>query len=391
MSVRRLNFLDDVQWKNWLSFFYTRISNTFSQKLLLQSPESTIEKAKEIYVIKDIPAYLNMKVHPGFKQRKAKMYHGYFINLGLYQNMEAYLLSRLSAKKRSQNRAYKKRLELCFNVRYKMYYGHIDKKNYDFLFDQLKLMIKRRFSLKQMKYDGLDKMDSYKELMYLRILKKRASLFVIYDEEKPISISLNLIDKDIYTGFMMSFDIDFSKFYLSFIGILKQLEWCFEKKIRIYDMMKGDLDYKKVFTDSTYNYYSHILFTSRSLLSKVIANLMTYKISWYYRSLYFMKKWNAHLIFRKFKGYAFRILNRKTAFEAQPEISFENISVVDSNFQLIPINIDDDSNSILRRPVYTFLYSSCQSIKSIKVFKILDRSSYLVKGEKKSIIINYQY
>ena len=388
MNIHVLNFLNDVLLKKRISSYYTRITNTLSQTPFFERSEEEIKKEENVCIINDVPEYLSTQVHPLRKLKKANMYYGYMINLNTYKNFEAYLLSKFSAKRRSNHRTCKKKLELCFTIQYKMYYGDISKKDYDYLFDQLRLMIEKRFMAKQMKYHGWEKMNMYKEVMYPLILEKKACLFVIYSNKKPISISLNLTSQDIYTGFMMSFDIDFSKFYLGLINILKQVEWCFDNDFKAFDLMKGDLSYKKKFTDTTYRYQRQIIYPSAHLFYDVIARFIAFRTESYYHLLHLLKKWNIHLLYRKIKGYINDISKQSVAVSRQ-DFYIENIPNIASDNNLYKINIETNAYAKLRAPIYTFLYSNSENIENIEVFEIAKESSYLVKGKKKSIVINY--
>ena len=370
-----------------MSLIYSGVVNAFSSTILL---EDSLQKndEKNIFIVKDVPGYLHTRIHPSYKVKKAFMYHGYSINLGKYKNFEEYLVKRFSSKRRSKHKTLKKRLELCFNVRYKMYFGSMEEKEYDFLFDQLRLMIKRRFTLKKMKHSGWEKLDYYHNMIYLRIIEKKASIFVIYHDRKPISISINLIEEDIYSGFMMAFDVDFSKFYLGFINILKQLEWCFENKFKLFDMMKGDLAYKMVFTDEKYYYQSQIVFPSKNQISRIVANFLVLKVKLYYRSLHLLKKLKLHLIYRRLKISFYGLLNQKALANVQGEFMVKNIPKINSMSKLVKISIEDDGYMDLRKPIYDFLYSSSENINDIEVFESIDGTSYLVKGKNKNILLN---
>lgn len=387
MNINKLDFLDDLLLKEQMSMIYSRVTNAFSSTLLVEDSLQKIGE-KDIFIIKDVPGYLHTRIHPSHKVKKASMYHGYSINLGKYENFEAYLVKRLSSKRRSNHRAFKKRLELCFSVQYKMYFGPMEKKEYDYLFDQLRLMIKRRFTLKQMKHSGWEKMDNYHKIIYPKILEKKASIFAIYHDSKPISISINLIEEDIYSGFMMAFDVDFSKFYPGFINIQKQVEWCFENKFQLFDMMKGDLAYKNIFADEIYYYQCQIVFPSKKQISSIVAKFLALKVELYYNSLHLLKKLNLHLVYRRLKISIYGLLNKKVLANVQQEFRVKNIPNINSISKLVKISIEDDSYTYLRKPIYDFMYTSFENINDIEVFESVAGISYLVKGKKNNILIN---
>ncbi len=62
----------------------------------------------------------------------------------------------------------------------------------------------------------------------------------MYHDKNPISIGLNLINGKLIYRYIKAYDVDYSKFYIGLIDIVKQLEWCFERKFEIFDLLKGD-------------------------------------------------------------------------------------------------------------------------------------------------------
>ena len=78
------------------------------------------------------------------------------------------------------------------------------------------------------------------------ILEKKATLFIIYDGEKPIGIMLNFMSNNILFGTMSVFDIAYAKYNVSSVNIMKLIEWCLNNHIKFLDFQRGILMTKYV-------------------------------------------------------------------------------------------------------------------------------------------------
>ena len=102
------------------------------------------------------------------------------------------------------------RLEESFDISYKYYYGEITPEKCDFLLNILHEMLKKRFNQKQIENNYILFWEEYIKDIYTLINKKKASLFVAYDKNKPINISLNYhISDTIMHSEINAFDIDY--------------------------------------------------------------------------------------------------------------------------------------------------------------------------------------
>ena len=65
-----------------------------------------------------------------------------------------------------------------------MFYGAIEKVEYDHIFEHFKFLLTKRFDDKQITNNNLDpaEWEFYKEVVYPLILEKKASLYVIYNK-----------------------------------------------------------------------------------------------------------------------------------------------------------------------------------------------------------------
>lgn len=91
------------------------------------------------------------------------------------------------------------------------------------------------------------------------ILEKKASLFIIYDGEKPIGIMLNFMSNNILFGTMSVFDIAYAKYNVGSVNIMKLIEWCLNNHIKFLDFSKGHFDDKVRWTNVAYYFEYYIL------------------------------------------------------------------------------------------------------------------------------------
>ena len=129
---------------------------------------------------------------------------------------------------------------MCFDIKYKMFWGDISKEEYDYVFNHFKQLLTKRFLDKQTVNNNLnsDEWDFYYDVAYPMILEKKASLFVIYHDAKPIGVTLNYLSEEILFDAITVFDIDYAKFHLGSINIMKLIEWCLERNFMALDFFQ---------------------------------------------------------------------------------------------------------------------------------------------------------
>lgn len=372
--------------KRIASEYFTKITNCLTGKTILEN-FSIDDLDNHIHIIYDVSSYLNLDVNAkekGWKVNKLKTYKGSMIVLKKYQDLDDYLKRTLSSGRRSKLRTYQKKLYYSFDIKYKIYHGDISYEEYKLLFDKFYQMIENRFNEKQTIHKDLKRWDAYFEMAYSLILKKEACLFVLYHDDKPISISLNLIHDKLIYGYVRGYDIDYSKFYIGLIDIVKQLEWCFENKFEVFDLLKGDYGYKKQWADEEYDFEKYIIYNARDLKSNVIANIVTLKSKLFYIIFNLLKKLNIHLLYRKYKNYK----NSKTKLLPNKKVTqstnYIEIITLKDNIEYPKININDDNYSFMRKAFYTFLYTNNENINDIEIFEVEKEHIYIFKGTKYS-------
>src|SRR5690554_6514046 len=103
---------------------------------------------KKVFLIYDVPTYFDLHLDNHYKNLgliKLKQYPGFLVDLKEYTDFNHYFSSTFSKSSRYKLGKYKKRLESCFDISYKMYFGAIDRKEYDTVFEHFKLLLEKRF------------------------------------------------------------------------------------------------------------------------------------------------------------------------------------------------------------------------------------------------------
>ena len=281
-SMICLNAIDGpVFIKKKGSVYYNSGGNFTLQSYYQITPNSDEKLKKKVLIIYNVPDYFKVPKNPEEFTSKINIvreYIGYLINLKDYSSVEDYIRIRFNSKKRSQFRSNIKKFEQLHDITYKMYHGDIDKKHYDFLLKSLHNMLVINTKEKKRKNTRLmpDVFNFLNDVSYPMILKKDACIFVIYDSEKPIGISLNFNSETILFGDTTGFDRSYSKFSVGIIMIIKQIEWCILNNYTTYDFSKGFLPYKMKWCNETYHFEHHIIYDSKDFKSTLITSILTY-------------------------------------------------------------------------------------------------------------------
>jgi hypothetical protein len=385
-------FIYDFFEKNIIHFLIKQISNKTNNKDVINTSyigESNFENA--IHEIKFIPSYFNVLYHdlpPSYNLIKFKRVDQFLINLDGYFGVQEYLKSRMGPKSQSQLRRRINRLELCFDIRYAFYYGEIAKPIYDSLFHSCELFIERRFEQRGDIFSSKDRWDDIKESSYQMILEKKASLFVIYCNEKPIDICLNYHFQNVVNAVIRSYDIDYSKFWLGQIDLYKQIEWCFNNDFLIYDLMWGELEYKLRWANEIKKYDHHFIYQDNKRFKTVFVRI----IIQLYRINDFLKKRDIYKLFHKIRVKFSKMIPLKLA-EKELVLRVETLLELPLNDSITKINVHSEEYSFLKKPVYDFQYLNSETGATINVFKMTNnKNSYIIKGKQQQIkiIVNYR-
>ncbi|MDD7885841.1 GNAT family N-acetyltransferase [Flavivirga sp. 57AJ16] len=303
------------------------------------------------------------------------------INEG-YEDAEDYL-KKLKSSTRSSLRKRIKRVDSCFDIQYKMFYGSISKDEHASIMNELREMLIARFEQKNMKNEILSDFSDYKNATYHLIKDKKASLFVVYNTTKPIGISLNYHVDKLFYGTIMTYDIDYSKFAVGNLLIYKQLDWVLKNNYLLFDMGNGESNYKRTWSNTVYDYEYHLVFKKKSIIARIVAYIEIMKID----IKNYIKILKEGPYIQKLKNNFIKTNNNS------PDLGFK-ISKVDGS-EIIPmtsletINLNENIFSSLRKPVYDFLYTSKQHLNSINIYSIkTEENNYLIKGPTETGKIN---
>lgn len=372
-----------------LAPYFSRVANTLSNKVILDSPlPQSNHFAKKIFTVFDIPGYLSLEIdkkNAGIQFTKVNMYKGYMINLKNYTGLDDYLRKRFDSKRRSQFRGYKKRLNISFSTSYKVYFGDISKEHYDYLFDEFLKMLKRRSFQKKILNEEIQHWEIYRKLTFPMILKRQAYLSVLYEEDRPISVCLNMVYDKIVYGCIKTHDIDYAKFSLGFVDLLHQLEWCFDNGFEVFDLLKGNYDYKARWVDSDYHFNKYVIFDSSSRLISNVARLKVFKYQIIYGVANFLRRYNVHLAFQKLNAslHYWRRPQAKTAQKISLDIDDDVEMPHTSKLKLI--TAEEHQFRQLKKPVIDFLHRYKERKQSVNLFMSLEKENvFFLQGTKQN-------
>ncbi len=339
---------------------------------------------KHVFLIYDVPTYFKINVPiqvENLKLKGVKQYPGFLIELSGFEDFNDYLVSTFRKSSRYKLKKYKKRLEHCFAIDYKMFYGSISKIEYDFIFKYFRLLLEKRFSSKRITNNNLNpkEWNFYYEVAYPMIKEKKASLFVIYDGQKPIGITLNYFSDNIVFDAITVFDIDYSKFHLGSVTIMKLVEWCLEQKFEILDFSKGYFDYKKRWSNKVYDFEYHILYNSKSMWARLIALI----VKKYFETKQYLRE---KRINEKLHKLTFWMAKKPNHRKPKVEFEFLEIEKDHTKEELVKVDWNTSENHFLKTPVFDFLYLNNETFENLQMFRVISKNSaYLFQGKNKSL------
>jgi hypothetical protein len=278
------NLIDQLCFENSIDPCYDQVlvNNLTSQKIITSHKKETSGQLSKTHTVADIPDFLNvqlLKKNNNLHLNKIPQYKGYLIDLTKFKNAEDLFSQTLSRNPRKNFRAKKRKLESNHDISYGFYYGEIDKDYYDYLFATCYKLMVDRFQEKKIYNRNLIKWKSYHEFFYPEILNKRASVFVISDKTKPITITLNFHIADIVFSHIQIYDVNYSQYSMGDIAIYKNIEWCYENDFKIWDFSKGATANKLRWSNHIYQFSYHLFYNPKSLRSRVSSFLVAKKLA----------------------------------------------------------------------------------------------------------------
>ncbi|MBS9463880.1 GNAT family N-acetyltransferase [Flagellimonas sp. 389] len=364
-------------------YWNTGKTNTKGISYTPSLPKSNEHKGK-VFLIYDVHKGVELK--KDFKKYRIKrldseQYRGYLCELSRHSSLENYMCHAISKKSRYKFRLYRRKLELSFNIHYKMYYGDITENEYEFIFDCFKKLLEKRFLNKRVRNNNLNPKEwsFYKKVTFPMILKKQAALFVVYDEKKPIAITLLNFSKNTAIDVIRTFDIDYAKFRLGTTSLMGQLQWCIAQGFKTLDFSKGHFGYKQRWSTKSYNFEYHIYYDSNSFLASILAHTL-YAL---FNVKQFLRKNNFSEIFHKV---AFRMHNRNISKHNETNYYFNESPKKYRQESLLAINLEDNGNPEHRSLFYDFLYRYSERKADAMPYRIMEKPGlFLIKGKKSTV------
>ena len=346
-----------------------------------KSPTATMLQMNGLFYLNNVPDYLDLKLKPGYKSKTFPLAKGFMADLSGYMNFSDYLKNNLKPRLRTAVKSSIRRLELSFNITYRVFYGEISQEEYDSLVNSLYHFILRRFDELKEENARINEWERFHQLFLPLIRQKKASLFVIYNDGKPINISLNYHYDKIFFYAIPGFDIDYSKFGLGHIMLYKQIEWCFQNNYKHFDMSMGDLDYKRQWCTNDYYFERHLIYLPKSLNQSILAQLVVFST----KMKLYLKSKNIHLIYLRL----IRLLKgKKPITEQETTTELGNIqayttpleSIELKEYILCEIDFKYEKYSFLLRHLYDYLFTHQLPINDLIVYEIKPNKEYIING-----------
>jgi len=384
-DIYKTNFYFNFYERKILPNIYTSIQYQ-SNSIPLQSRTPKGLKLEDVgtLVVELFPSYFTFQINEPNALDIQKIFRvkGYCISIEGSENVENYLTKHFKTNFRTTMRRKLKGLENCFNVSYKMLYGNIARDEYDFIMDELHTMLIRRFAQRNDENMALNRWKDYYANTFALINEKKASLYVIYDDAKPIQISLSYHRGKILFLAIPSYNIDYSKFGLGNISVFKILEWCIANDYKTLDMGFGALDYKVKWCNETYNFEHHVFYTKSSIRSRMLLFSITIKT-----------KLINYLISKKVNIYYHKLKTAMLGKQKSDLIKFD-LQKVDNNSEVLSTYrtihpLTDDSFTFLRRAINDFAYAQFVHVSQIKVFEFERNKVYFFQAEKETLKVTY--
>ena len=382
-SIENVSFINH-KWLPYYSNVGLKLTNGISYKL---SNKETSDYKNKVFLIRDIPSYLEINApekESKLKVKKIQQYQGFLTEVSKFDSLDQYMNDNFKSNSRSKFRRNISRLEASFDVDYIMYHGAITQEEFDYVFACFYKLLEKRYAEKGEPCGELNPVlwNYYCELAFAMIQEKTGSLFVIYCNTKPIGITFSYHFNTTLIEALTVFDIDFYRFNIGHTTIYKMLEWSFNNGITLFDYTQGDFEYKKRWSNTTYDTSFHILYDSSSIVSKIITSgfICYFKLKRNLRDRNFNKAFHnmKHTFFGRTSMPKFLTEAYKVEVLTEP---FPNLN------DLKAIEINDQLYTALRKSIYDFLYMNPEPAKDLKMYCHKKTNTFYAKGSKNSLKI----
>lgn len=384
-SVVFENLKDVTFYKPKYLPFYVNVGKNLTKGINYEFDDTGKSLIGKTVLIYDVPDYFKIKKLKSkrFKLKEVFQYKGFLMDISDFQTTDQYIKNQFSSKNRREFRSNERRLNTCFDISYKFFYGDISKMDYDFIFEHFYRLLRLRFSEKNTNYHHLNlkKWNYYKALVFPMIKEKRASFLVMYDADIPIGITLNFHSEKILFETITVFDVDYYKFSIGKQSILKLLDWCFENNYKVSDFSKGDFDYKRKWSNVVYDFHYHIIYDSFSLKSCFVATVL----QCFFKFKLLLRTYNFNVLYRKFLFFIDKFFKKVTVNQSY---RIKKIEGLDINSTYQEIDFRTDAFAFLKHPIYTYLFAHPEPVDDIKVYKHLcSENTFVVNMKSQQLLI----
>ncbi len=226
--------------------------------------------------------------------------------------------------------------------------------------------------------------DYYFDLLYEMILNKKALLFIIKKNGKPVCGSFNFISKDILFFSSQTFDVDLYRFGLGHIMIYELGNWCFDNKISIFDFSKGDFEYKRRWANIEYHFQVHVLYDAGSFQASLLGSFLVN----YFRLKQFLRDKEVNIFVSKLKYFIKNIGKKNENIIKNYKIEFLKDSFNADGYKLINIS---QKHSFLNSAIIEVLSNNPEPEENLKIYsKEGNNKLFVILGNKSkcSVLFN---
>jgi hypothetical protein len=215
------------------------------------------------------------------------------------------------------------------------------------------------------------------------ILEGNAGIFVVYQGEHPVAITLNYFADDILFDAITVFDIDYEKFHLGSVSLLGLIDWCIKSQIRYLDFSKGYFDYKSRWGNLSYFFEYHIFYNKSSFRSRLLA----FALKLFYEAKQRLRDKGVN---DQLHRLAYR-LKPGGSDKDRKELIYKwlDTTVTDEYTGLEEIPRTARDFKLLKPGIVEFLYLSQEHYRNLQLFRIPGEARhFLLKGLKQSKVLS---